>query len=102
MDGLGQPGSIDGIRADGPEEAHRAALTMPKKTRSRTMTSRPEWWLIQIKTGELHFVPANEPHEYDDSCWCLLDWDDYIERLGAGAYWHKPIAKRASSRRLPE
>jgi hypothetical protein len=58
------------------------------------MASRPEWWLSQNKTGELHFVPANEPHEYDDSCWCLSDWDDCIERLGAGAYWHKPIAKR--------
>jgi hypothetical protein len=46
--------------------------------------------LIQSKSGELHFIPADEPHEYDGDCWCLPEWEQWIERLQSGAFWHNP------------
>jgi hypothetical protein len=54
--------------------------------------SRPErtWLAMQNRAGERHLVPANEPREWSDDCWCLPVWDAWVDRLGSGAFWHNP------------
>jgi hypothetical protein len=39
------------------------------------------WLAVQNRADELHLVPADEPREWSDDCWCLPEWDCYIERL---------------------
>jgi hypothetical protein len=39
-------------------------------------------------------VPSDEPHEYQDDCWCLPEWDDWVESFGAGAHLHNTIDGR--------
>ena len=46
------------------------------------------WLAMQNRAGELHLVPADEPREWSDDCWCLPEWDHYVERFGMGAYVH--------------
>ena len=61
---------------------YSAATRRPQRTRAR-----PErfWNVIANNAGELHIVPADEPHEWSDDCWCLPEWESYIEAFGRGA-----------------